>query len=266
MAVAQWFDLPFYEILIPIIIWSIVLAHHIYLVRGHVYSLNYPKHAANGTLSVYSFFASIRVGWVKQNHLTGQASANTTRDYLRVLLFYTGNAVLLAGIMSGYCVNSYDPDNTPYSHLLTAKLGMISCLFLCIFFVMVYAVRYGNHFHFLMNCKEVNGFQLATQFTIIEKVYHKSHFFYSTAVRMYFLLIPCFAWLISCWLMILACPFYMFLISQYDDLSWLQADVDLLFKKAEEKEKAKDETLLISNDNEHETVGLVRGSGAINSV
>ena len=53
-----------------------------------------------------------------------------------------------------------------------------------------------------MNVKEVNGFLLSNQFSLIEKVYHKSHFYYSTGVRMYFLLIPAFAWVISCWLML----------------------------------------------------------------
>ena len=93
---------------------------------------------------------------------------------------------------------------------LTIKLGFITVTFFVIFFVMLYAVRYGTHFHMIMNVKEVNGFLLSNQFSIIEKVYHKSHFFYSTAVRMYFLLIPAFSWVISCWLMLGTCPLYLY--------------------------------------------------------
>ena len=98
-AVAQWLGLPWYEIVVPVIVWITLLMHHLWLVRkGHVFSHNF---TANEAPSVYSFFTQIRVGWVKQNHLTGQASANSTRDYLRVLIFYTGNSVLLAVFTGG---------------------------------------------------------------------------------------------------------------------------------------------------------------------
>jgi hypothetical protein len=224
----EWFGLPIYETLIPVLVWIIIFSHHIYLVRNHLFSLHF---TARDNPSAYSFFAQMRMGWVKQNHLTGQAAANSTRDYLRVCLFYTGNAVLLGTITAGYTASSYKSDHGPTENLLTAKLGVVSVLFFVIFFVFIYAVRYGTHFHMMMNVKEVNGFQIADQLSLIEMVYHKSHFFFSTGVRLYFLLIPAFSWLISCWVMLILCPLHLFLVHQYDDLTWLQKDIDALFKK-----------------------------------
>ena len=221
--------LPIYEIIVPATVWTMILVHHIWLVRSqHVFSHHFDPDQAPST---YTFFSVTREDYVRQNHLTGQATANSTRDYLRVLLFYTGNSVLIATIVGGYCASSYDPNGSPQSILLTVKLGVISVLFFVIFFVMIYAVRYGTHFHMMMNVKIVNGHVLKDKLSIISKVYHKSHFFYSTGVRMHFLLIPAFCWVMSCWLMLAISPVYLYLITQYDDLSWLQEDIDQLFNK-----------------------------------
>jgi len=229
-----WFGLPVYEIIIPCAVWIVIVGHHLWLVKKHhIFSL---KYTADVAPSVYSFFSQMRTGWVKQNHLTGQAAANSTRDYLRVLLFFAGNACVLSTLTAGYCASSYKEAGTPYDHLLTAKLGTLSLLFLVIFFVMIYAVRYGTHFHMIMNVKEINGHMLSTQLSVIERVYDKSHFFYSSGVRLFFLMIPAFAWLVSCWVMLVACPLHMFLVNQYDDIQWLQGDIDLLFKKGGEQE------------------------------
>lgn len=227
----KWFDLPWYEIMIPVTVWCFIFLHQIWLVKSHVFSPNY---AASDAPSVYSFFAQTRVGWVKQNHLTGQASANSTRDYLRVIIFFAGNAVLLAGITGGYCASSYDPNGSPTSLLLTIKLGLISFIFFVIFFVFLYATRYATHFHMIMNVKEINGVLLERNLGIIEKVYHKAHFFYSCGLRLYFLLIPAFCWVLSCWLMLAIAPIYLYLVTQYDDLGWLQHDIDKLFKNVNE--------------------------------
>ena len=225
----RWYDLPWYEIVMPIIVWSFIFLHHLWLVKNHVFSPNYAAYEAP---SVYSFFAQTRIGWVKQNHLTGQAAANSTRDYIRVVIFFAGNAVLLAGITGGYCASSYDPNGNAMSMLLTVKLGVISFIFFVIFFVFIYATRYGTHFHMLMNVKEINGVALDKNLGIIDKVYHKSHFFYSSGLRLYFLLIPAFCWVLSCWLMVAITPIYLYLVTQYDDLGWLQDDIDKLFETA----------------------------------
>jgi len=235
MSQMLWFGLPSYEIAIPIVVWIIIVGHHMWLVRKHhIFSV---KYTADVAPSVYSFFSQVRTGWIKQNHLTGQSSANSTRDYLRVLLFYAGNACILSTITAGYCASSYKPDGTPYDHLLTAKLGSLAILFLVIFFVMIYALRYGTHFHMIMNVKEVNGYLLSTQLSVIERVYDKSHFFYSSGVRLFFLMIPAFGWLVNCWVMLAICPLHMIVVKQYDDIQWLQKDIDLLFKKGEGAEQ-----------------------------
>lgn len=228
MDTVEWFGLPYYEILIPVLVWAIALIHHIWMLRRHVFS---SKQHAKTAPSVFSFFAQTRIGWVKQNHLTGQASANSTRDYLRVLLFYSGNAVVLATLSAGYCATSYDPNGNAYSHLLTFKLGIVSAVFLSIFLVMIYAVRYGTHFHMFMNVKEINGIPVSKHLKIIEIVYHKAHFFYSTGQRMFFLVIPSFSWLINCWVLLAMFPVYMFLIHQYEDVSWMQPTIDELFSE-----------------------------------
>merc|ERR1712146_845651 len=101
------------------------------------------------------------------------------------------------------------------SILLTVKLGLISFIFFVIFFVFIYATRYGTHFHMLMNVKEINGVPLSKNLGIIEKVYNKSHFFYSCGLRLYFLLIPAFCWVLSCWLLLAILPIYMYLVTQY---------------------------------------------------
>lgn len=231
---AEWFGLPIYETLIPILVWAVVGAHHMWMVKAHFFSV---KQHAKTAPSVYSFFAQTRVNWVKQNHLTGQAAANSTRDYLRVFLFYAGTAVLLSTYLAGYCASSYKPDGTAYETLLTVKLGVASLLFLGIFLVMVYAVRYGTHFHMLMNCAEINGVEVKKHLQVIVVVYNKAHFFYSTGQRAYFLLIPTFAWLVSAWVMLAVCPLYLFLINQYEDVSWLQPELDKLFKDNGDEEE-----------------------------
>ncbi len=229
---AEWFGLPIHEILIPTISWVIIIVHHLWLVHNQTFSED--QHIKEAP-SVFSFFAQARVGWVSRNHLTGQASANSTRDYLRVLLFYQGNSIVLSTLTAGYCAANYNAEGTPYSHLLTAKLGFVSVLFMIIFLVMVYAVRYGTHFHMMMNVEYINGLEVKNHLKIIEIVYHKAHFFYSTAQRMYFLLIPAFAWLINSIVLALMTPVYIYLINVYEDISWMQEDIDKLTTTGKDK-------------------------------
>jgi hypothetical protein len=223
-----WFGLPVYETLVPICVWGTILIHHAWMLQGDIFSLN--QHIG-GTASVYSFFAQTRIGWVKQNHLTGQASANSTRDYLRVLIFYAGNAITLSTLVAGYCVSNYDVDGTPTAHMVTVKLAVISVIFLVIFLIMVYAVRYGTHFHMMMNVKHINGLPVANHLRIIEIVYHKAHFFFSTGQRLHFILVPAFAWMVHTWALVGALPVYLFLIKQYDSVEWMQDDIDALIEK-----------------------------------
>ena len=87
------------EIVAPSIAWVLIIGQYAYLWRSGAFS----KHLKLGSeisvdsqLYPYYFFAKVREGWVLQNHLTGQAAANTTRDYLRVVLFYAGNAACMS--------------------------------------------------------------------------------------------------------------------------------------------------------------------------
>lgn len=83
--------LSYEEIIAPIIAWSLIIGQYGYLWQSGAFS-KHLKLEHDSPLFPYYFFAKVREGWVLQNHLTGQAAANTTRDYLRVVLFYAGNA------------------------------------------------------------------------------------------------------------------------------------------------------------------------------
>jgi hypothetical protein len=71
------FGLPLHEIIIPIVAWSLIIAHYIYMIYKGSFRQSNENESAG--LHPYSFFTSVRDGWVSQNHLTGQAAANTTR-------------------------------------------------------------------------------------------------------------------------------------------------------------------------------------------
>ena len=54
-------------------------------------------------------------------------------------------------------------------------------------------------------------------------------------MRLYFVVIPVFAWCVTSWLLLPVTPLYLFLVSQYDDLGWLQDDIDQMFKDGNSK-------------------------------
>jgi hypothetical protein len=70
------------EIVIPIIAWTLICGQYVYL--WHIGAFAKHLKSSQGDLDhqrlfSYTFFSQCREGWVQQNHLTGQAAANTTR-------------------------------------------------------------------------------------------------------------------------------------------------------------------------------------------
>ena len=127
------------EIIIPLIIFPIIAGSYLYeRYRG---SYNHSKSDA-----AIGFFREARNAWVTKNHLTGQASANTTRDYLRVIIFLAGNSILLATVFSGFAAQIASQPYTPVRMLLVVKLGVCVIHFLILFFCFLMSVRYATHF------------------------------------------------------------------------------------------------------------------------
>jgi hypothetical protein len=80
--------LPIYEIIIPIICWTIFLLQYLYLYLRGAFTNSFQSILSQGTATPqpqtaaqfpFLFFSKARQGWVTQNFLTGQASANSTR-------------------------------------------------------------------------------------------------------------------------------------------------------------------------------------------
>jgi hypothetical protein len=88
----------------------------------------------------------MRRGWVIQNHLTGQAAANTTRDYLKIIIFFAGNAILLATILTGFASNIASQTPSIKRNISLVKISLAILNFLVIFFLFILSLRYANHF------------------------------------------------------------------------------------------------------------------------
>jgi hypothetical protein len=52
-------------------------------------------------------------------------------------------------------------------------------------------------------------------------------------MRLYFLLVPLLAWVVSCWALLLAGPLHLYIVYAYDDLTWLQKDIDDMFEPSD---------------------------------
>lgn len=220
-----------HDVIIPIIVWSIILVYYFYQLwrRSQYKNISFHDVSKEGFMHYTSYFYQMRGGWVRRNHLTGQSAANSTRDYLRVLLFFCGNAGSVGMILAGYTASTYSEDATPRQYYLSIKLGVASLILLVIFFLFLYAIRYGTHFHFLMNVMEANN-GVPMNLRVIELVFHRSHFYYAAGLRMYFLLLPLFAWTVSSWALLAMCPIYLWVVEDYENLSFLEPELAIMYK------------------------------------
>lgn len=124
------------SIVIPVIVFSCIIALHVHYYLNGTYTKS--QHS-----SLY-FFMKIREGWINQNHLSGQAAVNTTRDYIRIIVFLAGNAILVASVLAGFAVNI--PPTNFRNRLLIIKLGSCVAVFVIIFICLLMCIRFILHF------------------------------------------------------------------------------------------------------------------------
>jgi hypothetical protein len=134
-------SLPIEEIVVPCLIFGIIAIQYAYAISMGTYgpTLGRAPHTA------IIFFRQMRAGWVEQNHLTGQAAVNTTRDYIRVVVFLAGNAIICASILAGFALNNYSPSET-LDRLMLVKLGTCVAMLIMIFLLLLLCLRYMIHF------------------------------------------------------------------------------------------------------------------------
>jgi hypothetical protein len=130
-----------HEIIIPSVIFGAIALLYLYEIINGAYSGEFSSSPKFGAIT---FFKKMREGWVDSNRMSGQAAANTTRDYLRVVIFLAGNAILLASIMSGFALN-VEPSNDR-EKLRLIKLAACVGLFVAIFILLVLCLRFALHF------------------------------------------------------------------------------------------------------------------------
>lgn len=209
--------LPAHEIVIPLVVFTAIGVCYVYEYRQGTF-------LGNNDTKALGFFKEMRIGWVRQNHLTGQAACNTTRDYLRVTIFFAGNSILLATVFAGFAAQIATDDHSSRRNLTLVKLALCIVLFLGIFFVFFLSTRYAVHLHFMINVKEIKGKPLPL--SVISAVFNKAHAFYSTGIRMYYFCVPLFAWVFSPWALLAVAPIYMFMLRNFERLRWMQNEMD----------------------------------------
>jgi len=228
MATMKWVGLPIHDIIVPACVWFVIISIYIRQIYRR-YSNKHNKHPLNEDDKYYrDYFYHMRGGWVRQNHLTMQAVANSTRDYLRVIIFLAGNSAGLGAILAGYAGRAASSASSPYDYYLVVKLACCGLLFFIIFFLYINSIRFGNQMHFLMNVEEANGVNM--NLMIIERVFHRSWFFHAAGLRLHFAIIPLFAWVISSWALLAISPLYIYLVENYDNLSFLEQDLEDMYK------------------------------------
>lgn len=186
MAKGEIWGLASHEIIIPIISWTLIALQYLYLVQRGAFANAFDKLLSQQPKPVhypFVFFSKARQGWVVQNFLTGQASANSTRSL--VLFNFLMNALeiifvwsyslqemlqvyspcspfltcphiprdfclfpiyeVLGILVVGYTVASFKSSDGPREHLRSFQLAFLSFLLFVIFFVFLYSTRFALH-------------------------------------------------------------------------------------------------------------------------
>lgn len=82
MTADKIWGLSSHEIIIPIISWSLIAMQYLYLFCRGAFRNAFDMLRSKESKEIhypFLFFSKARKGWVVQNYLTGQASANSTR-------------------------------------------------------------------------------------------------------------------------------------------------------------------------------------------
>jgi hypothetical protein len=183
------------EILIPSVVFGLIAWSYSYQICRGVYSAELP---AKGSIAM---FTAIRHAWIDHNHLSGQTACNTTRDYLRVLVFLSGNTILIASVLTAFALN-VDANESFYETFLLVKLGCCVVIFVAIFILLLLSMRYILHFRyillknlskhislvrsFLINVKEING-KLTTK-AALYSLFDYGHSFYAAGSYCYLII------------------------------------------------------------------------------
>lgn len=80
-----------------------------------------------------------------------------------------------------------------------------------------------------MNVKTVCNKPLSTR--VIQKVFHRSYSYYTAGLRMYFVLIPMFAWMLSAWALLVVVPINLYIVYDYDNLTWVEKDIEEMYNE-----------------------------------
>jgi hypothetical protein len=128
------------ETVIPCVVFGSIALDHVRNIYKGTYSIN-----LKDPHNALAYFASMRHGWVEQNHLIGQAACNTTRDYFRVVIFLAGNAILCSSILVGFALR-LRPNENMEDLLMFIKLFSCVCLLLTIFILLLICNRYMLQF------------------------------------------------------------------------------------------------------------------------
>lgn len=95
-----------------------------------------------------------------------------------------------------------------------------------------------------MNVKTVCDTPLSIR--VIQKVFHRSYSYYTAGLRMYFVLIPMFAWMLSPWALLFVVPINLYIVYDYDNLTWVEKEIEAMYneEKDDEESEAMNKTLL----------------------
>ena len=305
--------LPSHEIIIPIICWTLFLLQYLYLFLRGAFTNAFDDPNVTAADYPFLFFSKARRGWVTQNFLTGQASANSTRFSLlstlptTVLLLRNAQRlsscdpflrwqcrrslchsscqdlksflIVLGILVIGYTVAAFQRRGDNYQRLRSFQLAFLSFLLFVIFFLFLYSTRFALHhqyappplFHssccsFLMNVKFVDDVPM--HLPVIQRVFEKSYAFYTAGLRMYFALIPMFAWLVSNWLLLSITLPHLYLVYSYDDMGFIKKEVremysayqPLLLHEDEDKQKGSFAPSVQENERKGAVVEAINGS------
>ncbi|KAG5186726.1 hypothetical protein JKP88DRAFT_271858 [Tribonema minus] len=230
-------DVDLSAIIVPIVCFVFIAFFHAFEFRGEG--------------PTRGLFKRVRKGWVEENYLKGQQAVNTTRDYVRVSLFFGNTAILIANFAAGFAATRYatcsDAEGgcTSNDIQLMIKIGCIVALMLSIFFLFTQCSRFIIHFSFMINTRDVNGVPLPKELT--NRVFNHAHDYYGIGIRMYFMTIPVFAWVFTEWCLLAVTPIYLYIIHGLESSSFMTKELSAF--QAQEQEKAK---LLQSNAEETE--------------
>ena len=90
-------------------------------------------------------------------------------------------------------------------------------------------------YSFLMNVKTVSGTPMSIR--VIQKVFHRSYSYYTAGLRMYFVLIPMFAWMLSPWALLIVVPLNLYIVYDYDNLTWVEKDIEAMYHEEKDEEE-----------------------------